>query len=166
MFLQMQKQLELIRSVCDSMLPQPSTTQTNVHQLRNNLTPSPIYSELRQFSSPNPHSMNALNVVNPQADNTWHAGSGQPNVSFPDAANYQNWLTTNTLQTQAFMLNSLNQCCQMLWLQQRELTNLRGMITAVCVFSIVFNVDNVIKFRILRRELSLNDWVRVSSIWL
>ncbi|XP_045478735.1 pericentriolar material 1 protein isoform X2 [Harmonia axyridis] len=127
----MQKQLELIRSVCDSMLPQPSTTQTNVHQLRNNLTPSPIYSELRQFSSPNPHSMNALNVVNPQADNTWHAGSGQPNVSFPDAANYQNWLTTNTLQTQAFMLNSLNQCCQMLWLQQRELTNLRGMITAL-----------------------------------
>jgi hypothetical protein len=34
-------------------------------------------------------------------------------------------LATNTLQTQAFMLNTLNQCCQMLWLQQRELISLR-----------------------------------------
>ncbi|XP_044747844.1 pericentriolar material 1 protein isoform X2 [Coccinella septempunctata] len=127
----MQKQLELIRSVCDSMLPQPSSSPSNVHQLRNNLTPSPIYSELRPFSSPNPHSMNALNVVNPQADTAWPSVGGQPNVSFPDAANYQSWLTTNTLQTQAFMLNSLNQCCQMLWLQQRELASLRGMVTAL-----------------------------------
>ncbi|KAL3266031.1 hypothetical protein HHI36_010218 [Cryptolaemus montrouzieri] len=124
-----QKQLELIRSVCDSMLPQTTNNQPNVHHLRNNLTPSPIYSELRPFSSPNAHPMNALNLVNPPPENAWFAG--QPNVPFSDVANYQNWLTTNTLQTQAFMLNSLNQCCQMLWLQQRELANLRGMVTAL-----------------------------------
>ncbi|KAK9875647.1 hypothetical protein WA026_009445 [Henosepilachna vigintioctopunctata] len=129
-----QKQLELIRSVCDSMLPQQtdSSNQSNVQHLRNNLTPSPIYSELRPFASPNQsHPSNALNVVNhaTPTEGAWFAT--QPNLPFSDVANYQNWLATNTLQTQAFMLNSLNQCCQMLWLQQRELANLRGMVTAL-----------------------------------
>ncbi|XP_044255620.1 pericentriolar material 1 protein-like isoform X2 [Tribolium madens] len=77
---QVQKQLELIRSVCDSMLDQQ----------RNNLTPNSLYFEPRPMIDPN----------------------------------YQG-LATNTLQTQAFMLNTLNQCCQMLWLQQRELISLR-----------------------------------------
>jgi hypothetical protein len=101
---QVQKQLELIRSVCDSMLEQQQSVN-----LRNNLTPSSLYSEPRRFASPNPHSMNAL-VESPWAQ---------------DPAAYPGWLATNTLQTQAFMLNTLNQCCQMLWLQQRELISLR-----------------------------------------
>ncbi|XP_008191614.1 pericentriolar material 1 protein isoform X2 [Tribolium castaneum] len=88
---QVQKQLELIRSVCDSMLDQQGGTN-----VRNNLTPSSLYFE--------PRPMNTTAIVDP---------------------NYQSWLATNTLQTQAFMLNTLNQCCQMLWLQQRELISLR-----------------------------------------
>ncbi|XP_063927568.1 pericentriolar material 1 protein isoform X3 [Zophobas morio] len=107
---QVQKQLELIRSVCDSMLEQ----QTQSVNVRNNLTPSSLYSEPRRFASPNPHSMNAL-VESPWAP--------------PDPAGYQGWLATNTLQTQAFMLNTLNQCCQMLWLQQRELIALRQAVS-------------------------------------
>ncbi|RZC42460.1 SCP-1 and/or EzrA domain containing protein [Asbolus verrucosus] len=109
---QVQKQLELIRSVCDSMLEQHQSP--NIQQLRNNLTPSSLYSEPRRFTSPNPHSMNAL--VNPLVESPWAPS---------DPSNYQGWLATSTLQTQAFMLNTLNQCCQMLWLQQRELIALR-----------------------------------------
>lgn len=121
----MQKQLELIRSMCDSMLDQQSI---NSQQVRNNLTPSPIYSEPTQFTSPNSHTTNALNIVNNSIDNT---GFPQFPTNTPNDMNYQNWLTTNTLQTQAFMLNTLNQCCQMLWLQQRELSSLRNSVTMV-----------------------------------
>ncbi|XP_017773228.1 PREDICTED: uncharacterized protein LOC108560270 isoform X4 [Nicrophorus vespilloides] len=120
---QMQKQLELIRSVCDSMLDQQSNeSQPNI-QVRNNLTPSPVYSEPRQYTSPSAHNMNALNVVQPGEG---HAFPAMPPFSPSDPGNYQNWLATNNMQTQAFMLNTLNQCCQMLWLQQRELSSLRN----------------------------------------
>lgn len=132
----MQKQLDMMTSLCDSMLSSNlnasnrsniNMQQQNVHQLRNNLTPSPIYTELRSFVSPNASSSNALNVINQQSENAW------PSVNGPmgDMANYQNWLATNTLQTQAFMLNTLNQCCQMLWLQQRELAALRNLVTGL-----------------------------------
>lgn len=108
---QLQKQLELIRSVCDSMMEQ-NQQSSNVQQLRNNLTPSPLYAEApRRFVSPNPHHMNA--VANPVID---------PQI---EGLNCQQAWLSNNLQTQAFMLNTLNQCCQMLWLQQRELMALR-----------------------------------------
>lgn len=129
----MQKQLELIRSVCDSMLDQQAN---NSQQVRNNLTPSPIYSEPTQFTSPNAHTMNALNIVNNSVDN---AAFPQFSANSPNDVNYQNWLTTNTLQTQAFMLNTLNQCCQMLWLQQRELSALRN---SVAMVKYIFNLRN------------------------
>lgn len=115
------------------MLEQQSVTnqQSNVQQLRNNLTPSPLYSEPRRFTSPNPHTMNALNVVNPNTDAPWFSGNNMHGNLNADINNYQNWLTTNTIQTQSFMLNTLNQCCQMLWLQQRELLSLRNTVTLV-----------------------------------
>lgn len=127
---QVQKQLQLIKSVCESMIEQQSSG-LNSQQLRNNLTPSPLYSEPRQFASPNPHPLNALNVVNtnPCTDVPWFNAN---NTSVPnDFSNYQGWLATNTLQTQSFMLNTLNQCCQMLWLQQRELASLRNTVSMV-----------------------------------
>lgn len=110
---QVQKQLELIRSVCDSMLDQ--SQNTSCQQLRNNLTPNSLYSEPRRFTSPNmPSSVNAL------IESPWNQ---------TDPSNYQGWLAANTLQTQTFMLNTLNQCCQMLWLQQRELMVLRQTVS-------------------------------------
>lgn len=126
---QMQKKLELIRSVCDSILTNQSPQDTNLQQLRNNLTPSPLYSEPRQFGTPNSQIHNALSTVNPVgADPNW-VPAPMPQYAAPDMANYQNFLATNTLQTQAFMLNTLNQCCQMLWLQQRELAALRNTVS-------------------------------------
>ncbi|KAK9731483.1 hypothetical protein QE152_g13599 [Popillia japonica] len=103
---QVQKQLELIRSVCDSMLEQQSLNKeqpVGTQNVRNNLTPSPLYSDPRQFASPNPNSnTNALNIMHPvNVDQTWTpSNSSQSNIMFNDASGYQNWLTTNTLQTQ------------------------------------------------------------------
>lgn len=76
--------------------------------------------------------MNALNVVNNAAEAPWLNASSNPLGCSPnEVANYQSLLATNTLQTQAFMLNTLNQCCQMLWLQQRELAALRNTVQMV-----------------------------------
>ncbi|KAJ8909739.1 hypothetical protein NQ315_013543 [Exocentrus adspersus] len=124
---QVEKQLQLIKSVCDSMLEQQSAmaSQSNVQQLRNNLTPSP---EPRRFISPHPHTMNALNTVNSNADSNWFAISNMHGSLPGDINNCQNWLATNTIQTQSFMLNTLNQCCQMLWLQQREIMSLSSTV--------------------------------------
>lgn len=104
---------------------QQSLTQQHPPQFHNNLSPSPLYSEPRQFGS----QMNALNTIS--GDHGWFNGCNQQYSPADPAANYQSMLTTNTLQTQAFMLNTLNQCCQMLWLQQRELAALRGTVTMV-----------------------------------
>lgn len=136
--LQVQKQLELIRSVCDSMLDQQQTLAQQQHQqqpqLHNNLSPSPLYTEPRQFNSP----MNTLNTVNTDPVVWFNGGCNQqhsPAAPAADVSNYQSVLATNTLQTQAFMLNTLNQCCQMLWLQQRELAALRSTVSMVSVWS-------------------------------
>lgn len=123
--------------MCDSILEQQSIVKeqsSSTQNVRNNLTPSPLYSDPRQFASPNPQPTNAL--MNPALEATWMPPN-HSNATFNDTSGYQNWLTTNTLQTQAFMLNTLNHCCQMLWLQQRELASLRNTITMVC-----FYVDN------------------------
>ncbi|KAJ8977613.1 hypothetical protein NQ317_010233 [Molorchus minor] len=107
-----QKQLQLIKSVCDSMLEeQTANISPNVQHMQNNLIPS-YFSEPHRFILPNQHTLNTLNFINST-----------------DISNYQNWLATNTIQTQSFMLNTLNQCCQMLWLQQRELTSLKTAVT-------------------------------------
>lgn len=130
---QVQKQLELIRSVCDSMLEQQQNlVQQQPQQFRNNLTPSPLYSEpIRQFGN----SMNALNTLN-ASEPIWFNNNGQQNQYSPaDVSNYQSMLATNTLQTQTFMLNTLNQCCQMLWLQQRELAALRNTVSMVGAYN-------------------------------
>nr|XP_022914497.1 uncharacterized protein LOC111424984 isoform X1 [Onthophagus taurus] len=138
---QTQKQLELIRSVCDSMLEQQNLItkqpRRSLQNVRNNLTPSPLYSEPRREFSSSPNPMNALNVVNnaPSGssnqtggfDNIFNAANSlPPNFNLDPNSNYQNWIATNTLQTQAYMLNTLNQCCQMLWLQQKEIATLRS----------------------------------------
>ncbi|KAF5271184.1 hypothetical protein FQR65_LT05328 [Abscondita terminalis] len=126
---QLQKQLELIQSVCQSLLDQQGSNISNVHHLRNNLTPSPIYAEPRLYAATNsrlntntnaPLDMTCLN--NPHPMNCFALG---------EAANNQNMLAANTLQTQAFLLNTLNQCCQMLWFQQREIASLRSMICSM-----------------------------------
>lgn len=106
----------MIRNLCDSILGQPSVNaRSNLPHFRNNLS-SPLYTE------PQP-----LNLVS--LDTPWVPTSGYSNNN--EVANYQSLLATNTLQTQAFMLNTLNQCCQMLWLQQRELAALRNAMAAV-----------------------------------
>lgn len=104
-----------------SILSQPNT---NVHHLRNNLTPSPLHSDPQRFATPNTHALNMVNVANPNVDVPWFSCNSDLNA-------YQGWLATNTIQTQSFMLNTLNQCCQMLWLQQRELVSLRNIVTSV-----------------------------------
>lgn len=140
--LQVQKQLELIRSVCDSMLEQQQTLaqqQQQQPQLHNNLSPSPLYTEPRQFNSP----MNSLNTINTDPVVWFNGGCNQqhsPAAPAADVSNYQSVLATNTLQTQAFMLNTLNQCCQMLWLQQRELAALRSTVSMVSVRSKIYFV--------------------------
>lgn len=124
---QVQKQLQLIKSVCDSMLQQQSIISqpnANVQHLRNNLTPSPLYSEPQSYPNPNAQALNMVNVANQNVDVPWFSGN-------PELNNYQGWLATNTIQTQSFMLNTLNQCCQMLWLQQRELVSLRNVVSMV-----------------------------------
>ncbi|XP_060531210.1 pericentriolar material 1 protein isoform X2 [Cylas formicarius] len=116
------KQLQLIKSVCDSMMEQQtnaSQQQPVFQQVRNNITPSSGYAETQRYSA------NA--VLNTEVP--WY--SGQNINGQNDITNYPNWLATNTLQTQSFMLNTLNQCCQMLWLQQRELVALRNSVTAL-----------------------------------
>lgn len=142
---QVQKQLELIRSVCDSMLEQQqSLAQQQQPQFHNNLSPSPLYSEPRQFTSP----MNALNTVN-TAEPVWFNGYNQQHSPADVSNNYQSVLATNTLQTQAFMLNTLNQCCQMLWLQQRELAALRSTVSMVrkgfWYAVLLFNVNQMVQ---------------------
>lgn len=110
------------------MLEQQQSTlcqaSPNVQQLRNNLTPSPMYSEPQRFATPNTQALNTVNITNPNLDVPWFSGNSELN-------NYQSWMATNTIQTQSFMLNTLNQCCQMLWLQQRELVTLRNTVSMV-----------------------------------
>lgn len=101
----------------------PSQPNPNVQHLRNNLTPSPLYSEPQRFATPNAQALNTVNV-NHNLDVPWFSCNSELN-------NYQGWLATNTIQTQSFMLNTLNQCCQMLWLQQRELVSLRNTVSMV-----------------------------------
>nr|CAH7738171.1 unnamed protein product [Callosobruchus chinensis] len=113
---QVHKQLELIKSVCESMLEQdrPAPVHApsggNVRQLRNDLTPSPLYSAPPNVAVP--------------LEATWLPTNG-------GGDGYQGWLTTNAIQTQSFVLSTLNQCCQMLWLQQRELAALRSAVTVL-----------------------------------
>lgn len=109
------------------MLEQQSTSphqNANVQHLRNNLTPSPLYSEPQRYTTPNTHALNTVNITNPNLDIPWFSSN-------TDVNNYQGWLASNTIQTQSFMLNTLNQCCQMLWLQQRELASLRNTVSMV-----------------------------------
>lgn len=109
------------------MLEQQSTlsqSNPNVQHLRNKLTPSPLYSEPPRFATPNTQSLNTLNIANPNLDVPWFSGSNEIN-------NCQGWFASNSIQTQSFMLNTLNQCCQMLWLQQRELVSLRNTVSMV-----------------------------------
>lgn len=110
----------------EQQTPNNNNQQANV-QVRNNLTPSPLYSEPRRFASPNSNPLNTVNVVNPVVEPPWLTNSAPQ----PDMNGYNGWLATNTLQTQSFMLNTLNQCCQMLWIQQRELQNLRNAVSMV-----------------------------------
>ncbi|XP_076273236.1 combover isoform X2 [Rhynchophorus ferrugineus] len=129
----LQKQLELIKSVCDSVLEDiPNNQQnTNFQQVRNNITPSSVYSEQQRISSsasPFRTPNNQINVFNPNSDVPWYQMQANNCSANNDSNNYQNWLATNTLQTQSFMLNTLNHCCQMLWLQQKELATLRNTV--------------------------------------
>lgn len=121
-----------------SVISQPNA---NVQNLRNNLTPSPLYSETQRYPNPNTHALNMVNVTNPNLDVPWFPCNSELN-------NYQGWLATNTIQTQSFMLNTLNQCCQMLWLQQRELVSLRNSVSMVnkpfLQLTINHRLDNIV----------------------
>ncbi|XP_048520810.1 pericentriolar material 1 protein isoform X2 [Dendroctonus ponderosae] len=120
-----QKHLELIKSVCDTVLEQmPNNQASNIQQVRNNITPSSIYAEGQRVPcppSPFRANQNQVNVF--QAEPPLFQASANNQT---DNGSYQNWLATNTLQTQSFMLTTLNQCCQMLWAQQREIAQLRN----------------------------------------
>ncbi|XP_057659880.1 pericentriolar material 1 protein isoform X1 [Diorhabda carinulata] len=120
---QVQEQLQMIKSMCDSMLElQISQEHTsNAQQLRNNLIPSPQRRQALHSQRSNSNTANPSSEALPQsfASNT---GNNMSN----DIGSYYNWLTNNTIQTQSFVLNTLNQCYQMLWLQQRELATMKS----------------------------------------
>ncbi|KAF5287897.1 hypothetical protein FQA39_LY04071 [Lamprigera yunnana] len=124
---QLQKQLELIQCVCQSLLDQQGSNATNVQHLRNNLTPSSMYAEPRAAYAPMNHRPN----TNTSPLDMSYMNNPHPCFGFGDVGNNQNMLAANTLQTQAFLLNTLNQCCQMLWFQQREIASLRAMICSM-----------------------------------
>ncbi|CAG9856175.1 unnamed protein product [Phyllotreta striolata] len=94
---QMQEQLEIIRSICDSML-QHQDNSTNAQE-------------------------NAPNSFEHQRPFVQSNSNNNPNQS-----GYYNWLSTSNMQTQSFMLNTLNQCYQMLWMQQKEMTLLKNVV--------------------------------------
>ncbi|KAK5643921.1 hypothetical protein RI129_007766 [Pyrocoelia pectoralis] len=128
---QLQKQLELIQCVCQSLLDQQASNSnlSNVHHLRNNLTPSSLYSEPKRYTSANLRQSSGQNSANISMDLPYFNSPNPPNYyAMGEVTNNQNMLAANTLQTQAFLLNTLNQCCQMLWFQQREIASLRSMI--------------------------------------
>ncbi|XP_025830058.1 pericentriolar material 1 protein isoform X2 [Agrilus planipennis] len=127
---EIQKQLETIQGMCQSLIEQQHNNTTGSN--RNNHTPSPLYAEPRRYTSPGTRESSVLNVVNPvteipgfPAGMNGHCYGLNNDVS----NNNQNLLAANTLQLQAFLLNTLNQCCQMLWFQQREIASLRHTIT-------------------------------------
>lgn len=99
-----------------------------------------MYTEPRAYVSTNPRQNGAINSGNQSLDgpflNTQLLNSHC--TTFNDVANNQNMLAANTLQTQAFLLNTLNQCCQMLWFQQREITSLRNTVGTVRIFYNIF----------------------------
>ncbi|KAK4886975.1 hypothetical protein RN001_003246 [Aquatica leii] len=128
---QLQKQLELIQCVCQSLLDQQGSNTSNVHHLRNNLTPSPMYAEPRSYASGNLRHNSTLNTNAPMDMTCFNNPHPMNCFALGEVANNQNMLAANTLQTQAFLLNTLNQCCQMLWFQQREIASLRSMICSM-----------------------------------
>lgn len=148
----MQKQLEIIRSICDSMLEHQNNEETysntqnfqnndlnsshnhNHHQQqqnqqqqqqrnsrRNSGNSANNAESQRQWLPPNPNSNPNSNTCN-NSNNSRQDGSN---------GGYYNLMTTNNIQTQSFMLNTLNQCYQMLWVQQKELTLLKSSISTV-----------------------------------
>lgn len=191
--IQMQKQLELIRNVCDTMLMESTVQQVetdaetfnnqpppqHLHQ-RKNHTPSPLYSEPLSYNNTcgTPENQNQINIIQDQNNplgvvmspnmsaggsskisgtrsrgNSMMVGAAGDNaegISVQSAAQgtngynrcvkpnpdqsanvwqqQQQWLVSNTLQSQAFIMNTLNQCCQMMWLQQREIQSLRNAV--------------------------------------
>jgi IS30 family transposase len=48
---------------------------------------------------------------------------------------YQQLLAASQLQQQQMMLTTVNHCCQLLWLQQREIMALRSAVHAVSVLA-------------------------------
>lgn len=117
----------------------------NVQNLRNNLTPSPIYAEPRSFVAPNVPNLGAVNLPNTFVDPHYLAANANPQyLALGDMGNGQNMLAVNTLQTQAFLLNTLNQCSQMLWFQQREIASLRNMLCVVSQKKILIYCDTLI----------------------
>ncbi|XP_072391736.1 uncharacterized protein [Diabrotica undecimpunctata] len=125
---QMQKQLQMIRSMCDTLLEQQVNQEnpSNMQQLRNNLISSP-----QPFPpAPQPQRSNTGNIANPNPEvpPQWFPSNMCNNVP-NDITGYYNWLSNNTMQTQSFMLNTLNQCYQMLWMQQREMGLLKNNVT-------------------------------------
>ncbi|CAH1100286.1 unnamed protein product [Psylliodes chrysocephalus] len=147
---QMQKQLEIIRSICDSMLEHQNNEETysntqnfqnndlnsshNHHQQqqnqqqqqqrnsrRNSGNSANNAESQRQWLPPNPNSNPNSNTCN-NSNNSRQDGSN---------GGYYNLMTTNNIQTQSFMLNTLNQCYQMLWVQQKELTLLKSSISTL-----------------------------------
>lgn len=120
---QVQKQLQMIKSMCDSMLEQQISQEnpSNAQQLRNNLIPSPPRRHLPHPQRSNTNAANPSSEVPPQSFT-----SNTSNSMSNDIGSYYNWLSNNTIQTQSFVLNTLNQCYQMLWLQQRELATVKN----------------------------------------
>lgn len=46
---------------------------------------------------------------------------------------YQQLLAASQLQQQQMLLTTVTQCCQLLWLQQREMVTLRSAVQAVSI---------------------------------
>ncbi|XP_021930575.1 uncharacterized protein LOC110835048 isoform X3 [Zootermopsis nevadensis] len=128
--LQLQHQLEVTSNLCQSMLLEQSQQQQHGNNLLtsvgvgNNLLPHWGFPPPPYPSTPHP-----------QAHSVIAGGLGShllpANVtSLPDTY-YQQLLAASQLQQQQMLLTTVNQCCQLLWLQQREIMALRSAVHAL-----------------------------------
>ncbi|XP_023701631.1 uncharacterized protein LOC111861362 isoform X7 [Cryptotermes secundus] len=117
--LQLQHQLEVTSNLCQSMLVEQAQQQ----QHGNNLQPYWGFPPPPYPTTPHPqaHSITAGGL-----------GGHLLPTSVASDVYYQQLLAASQLQQQQMLLTTVTQCCQLLWLQQREMVALRSAVQACC----------------------------------
>ncbi|XP_023701628.1 uncharacterized protein LOC111861362 isoform X4 [Cryptotermes secundus] len=116
--LQLQHQLEVTSNLCQSMLVEQAQQQ----QHGNNLQPYWGFPPPPYPTTPHPqaHSITAGGL-----------GGHLLPTSVASDVYYQQLLAASQLQQQQMLLTTVTQCCQLLWLQQREMVALRSAVQAL-----------------------------------